>query len=193
MLFQTICATTMSEIEIIEGCIRKEAKFQRMLVVNYAPMLLTVSRRYCPANIGAKDNLQDAFIRIFNNIEKFDSNKGTLATWMRKIVINTALKKLNKKRLTQEQSTDSFQEIALEPSVYQYFDAEEIISLIMTLPEGLKQVFNLHAVEGYSHKEIGELLGIKETTSRNNLSKAKKILQTKIYHQNQRESCTKTS
>lgn len=178
----------MSETEIIKGCLQKDAKAQRILVANYAPMLLTVSRRYCPANIGAKDNLQDAFIRIFNNIEKFDATKGALVTWMRTIVINSALKKLNKKCFTHEQSTDEFQEIAFEPNIYQHFAAEDIMDLIVTLPEGLRQVFNLHAIEGYSHREIGETLGIRETTSRNNLSKAKKLLQTKLHHLNQTES-----
>lgn len=178
----------MSETEIIQGCLRKKPKAQKMLVAEYGPMLLTVSRRYCPVSVGAKDNLQDAFIQIFSNIEKFDPSKGSLSTWMRKIVINTALKKINKKCFTQEQSTDEFQEITLEPKIYEHLNAEDILHIIATLPEGLRQVFNLHAIEGYSHKEIGTLLSIKETTSRNNLSKAKKILQVKLQHQKYTES-----
>jgi len=183
----------MAEREIIQGCLDKNPKFQRMLVVNYSPTLMTVSRRYCPANIGAEDVLQDAFIKIFGNIKQFNSEKGNLISWMRKIVINTALQKMNKMSFSHEQSTDQFEEIQLDPSVYQHLEAENIMEIIATLPDGYRQVFNLYAIEGYSHKEIGKMLGIEEATSRGNLSRAKKILRTKLDNQKQQESWAKIS
>gem|GEM_PF-170979 len=158
----------MSELDIIEGCLKEDHRFQRLLVANYAPMLLSVSRRYCPAYIGAEDILQDAFIKIFEKIKQFNPDKGSLATWMRKIVINTALKKMNKRAFTHEKSTDVFEEIPFSPSAYEHLEAEDIMKLIATLPEGYRQVFSLHAIEGYSHKEIGQLLNIQEVTSRSN-------------------------
>lgn len=178
----------MSEDEIIQGCLKNDPRYQRLLVANYSPMLLTVSRRYCPANIGAEDILQDAFIKIFDKIKQHNSERGNLAGWMRKIVINTALKKMQKRSYTHERSTDEFEDVQLHPSVYQHLDAEGIIALIAELPEGYRQVFNLYSVEGYSHKEIAEMMGCKESTSRSNLFKAKKILRTKLSNQKQQES-----
>jgi len=152
----------MSTQEIIKGCISKDAKYQRLLVVNYSAMLLTVSRRYTPINADAEDVLQDAFIKIFGAIKQFDANKGALETWMRTIVINTALKRLNKKCFTHERTVDRFAEIQLHPTVYDHLQAEDVMKLIDTLPDGYRQVFNLAVVEGYPHKDIATLLDIEE-------------------------------
>ena len=181
----------MTTQEIIKGCLNKETKYQRLLVVNYSPMLLTVSRRYTPVGIAPEDILQDAFIKIFGAIHQFDINRGTLEVWMRKIVINTALKKLNKKCFSFEKSTDQFEDIQLPPAVYSHLDEEDVMALINTLPDGYRQVFNLNAIEGYSHKEIGDLLGIGASTSRSNLSKAKKLLRIKLKNQKMHEAWTR--
>ncbi len=178
----------MTVQDIINGCIKNDAKYQRLLVVNYSPMLLTVSRRYTPISADAEDVLQDAFIKIFGAIRQFDSNKGKLETWMRTIVINTALKRLNKKCFTHERTVDQFDEIQLHPTVYDHLQAEDVMTLINTLPDGYRQVFNLAVVEGYPHKEIAELLDIAEATSRSNLSKAKKLLRAKLSNQKKQES-----
>jgi len=178
----------MTVQEIIKGCIKNDAKYQRLLVVNYSPMLLTVSRRYTPISADAEDVLQDAFIKIFGAIRQFDSNKGKLETWMRTIVINTALKRLNKKCFTHERTVEQFDEIQLHPTVYDHLQAEDVMALINTLPDGYRQVFNLAVVEGYPHKEIAKLLDIAEATSRSNLSKAKKLLRTKLSNQKKQES-----
>jgi len=106
---------------------------------------------------------------------------------MRKIVINTALKKMNKRAFTHEKSTDVFEEIPFSPSAYEHLEAEDIMKLIATLPEGYRQVFSLHAIEGYSHKEIGQLLNIQEVTSRSHLFKAKKQLKSMLNDLNQEE------
>ena len=89
-------------------------------------------------------------------------------------MINTALKRLNKKSFTHEKTVDRFDDIKLDPAIYGHLQAEDVINLINTLPDGYRQVFNLAVVEGYSHKEIAALLNIREATSRSNLSKAKK-------------------
>ncbi len=179
---------SMTEKDIIKGCLKNDPKYQRLLVVNYSPMLLTVSRRYTPANIGAEDVLQDAFIKIFQHIKQYNPEKGKLDMWMRRIVINTALKKLNKRCFTHERATDQFQDIQLHPNVYSHLEAEDVMDVIATLPDGYRQVFNLYSIEGYSHKEIAAMLGIEEGTSRSNLFKAKKILRTKLSNQKKQES-----
>ena len=178
----------MSELEIIKGCIKKKPKYQRLLVVNYSSMLLTVSRRYTPNHADAEDVLQDAFIKIFGAIQQFDRKKGSLEAWMRKIVINTALKRLNKKCFTHEKTVECFAEIQLLPAIYDHLQAEDVMTLINQIPNGYRQVFNLAVVEGYPHKEIAALLNIDEATSRSNLSKAKKLLRKKLENQKKQES-----
>lgn len=182
----------MTTQEIIKGCISDDPKAQRFLVVNYSAMLLTVSRRYTPSNADAEDVLQDAFIKIFRAIKQFDSDKGYLGGWMRKIVINTALKRLTKKSFTHEKPVERFEEIELQPAAYGHLQAEDVMKLINTLPDGYRQIFNLSVVEGYSHKEIGDLLNIGESTSRSKLSRAKKILRDKLNEQKKLEAWTKT-
>ena len=177
----------MSVQEIIAGCINNDAQCQRLLVVNYSTMLLTVSRRYTPVSADAEDVLQDAYIKIFAAIKQFDPKKGKLEIWMRKIVINTALKRLNKKCFTHEKTVERFDEIQLSPAVYDHLQAEDVMRLINTLPDGYRQVFNLAVVEGYAHKEIAVLLNIEESTSRSNLSKAKQHLRKKLKNQEKQE------
>jgi len=162
-----------------------------LLVFNYSTMLLTVSRRYTPINADADDVLQDSFIKIFGAIKQFDSSKGTLESWMCRIVINTALKRLNKKCFTHERTVDRFEEIQQQPAIYDLLQAEDVLSLINTLPDGYRQVFNLAVVEDYPHKEIAALLGIQESTSRSNLSKAKKLLRKKLDNQKNQELWTR--
>lgn len=181
----------MSVEEIIKGCINQEPKYQRLLVANYSSMLLTVSRRYTPINADAKDVLQDAYIKIFGAINKFDSNKGALESWMRKIVINTALKRLNKKCFTHERTVDRFEEIKQQPAIYNMLQAEDVMTLINSLPDGYRQVFNMAVVEGYPHKEIAKLLGIQVSTSRSNLTRAKKLIRQKLENQKNQELWTK--
>jgi RNA polymerase sigma-70 factor (ECF subfamily) len=177
----------MSVTEIIEGCINEDAQCQRLLVVNYSAMLLSVSRRYTPISADAEDVLQDAYIKIFGAIRQFDPKRGALESWMRKIVVNTALKRLNKKCFTHERSVERFDEKHLPPAAYEYLQAEDVMKLINTLPDGYRQVFNLSVVEGYPHKEIAALLEIEESSSRSNLSKAKKLLRKKLRNQEKRE------
>ena len=159
--------------------------------MNYSSELLTVARRYMPDQMYAEDILQESFIKAFDHIESFDEDKGSLSSWLRKIVINTSLKKLNKKCFTQELYPEKQYDIKLHPSVYEKLDAEDLMILIDRLPDGYKQVFNLYVIEGFSHKEISELIGIKEVSSRSNLSRAKEILRTKIQEQKKTKSWAK--
>lgn len=143
-------------------------------------MLLTVARRYMRDADSARDILQEAFIRIFQAIDKYRAT-GSFEGWMRRIVITTALKTLDRSWFRRElPGLECVPTPALEPEVFTEMGAEELMQVIARLPEGFRQVFNLYVVEGYSHQEIGELLGIAESTSRSQLSRARQLLQVQI-------------
>lgn len=146
-------------------------------------MLYAVARRYIKDEHGAKDVLQDAFISILANIPKlqhFDS----VEAWMRKIVVRTALKTFRKTYKKMEGGDlDKTKDPVVMPQVFGTMGAEDLIKIIQRLPEGYRQVFNLYVIEEYSHKEIGELLGIEESSSRSQLTRARKMLQKQIINQ----------
>jgi len=113
---------------------------------------------------------------------------------MRKICVNVALRSLRKKNLEVSTLTVDFNNrIAVEPEVMANFGKDDLMKVVMTLPEGYRQVFNLSVIEGYSHREIGEMLGIKEVSSRSNLSRAKQILRKKLQAYKNSDQWIKTS
>ena len=170
----------VTEKELIKGCIQEDRYYQQELFRRYAGKMLMVCMRYARHEMEAEDLLQDAFIKVFDNINKFEY-KGSFEGWIRRIVINTALKNYSKKRFKQEQiGLENYPDLPLEPEIYAHLQEEELLRLIAKLPEGYRLVFNLYAVEGYSHKEIADMLGIQESTSRSQLVKARKMLQAMI-------------
>jgi RNA polymerase sigma-70 factor (ECF subfamily) len=177
---------------IISGCKKREPGAQKALVFRYTGILLTVCRRYTRNELDAEDVLQDAYIEIFKSFKNFDANKGTLEGWMKKIVINTALKQFRAQKNWLENGLQVIDnDIPILPSVYEKLQEEELIQLISSLPEGYRQVFNLYAIEGYSHREISSLLGIEEASSRSNLSRARGLLKDKLKQIKKTESWMK--
>ena len=167
----------MTEQELIAGCIKEDRKCQQALFRRYSGILLAVCMRYARHQMEAEDIVQDAFIKIFDNLTQFH-NKGSFEGWMKRIVINTALKKANRKSFKNEQiGIEDHVDQPFNPSVYDDLEVDEIMAMIHQLPDGYRIVFNLYAIEGYSHKEIADLLGIQESTSRSQLVKARKMLQ----------------
>jgi RNA polymerase sigma-70 factor (ECF subfamily) len=167
----------VTEKELVKGCMREDRRCQQELFLRYSGKMLAVCLRYTRHRMEAEDILQDAFIKVFDNISKFEF-KGSFEGWIRRIVINTALKNYSKKSFKQEQiGLENQPELPLEPEIYNTLQEEELLRLINQLPDGYRVVFNLYAVEGYSHKEIADLLGIQESTSRSQLVKARKMLQ----------------
>ena len=166
----------LNENEIIEGCVRKDVHYQKLLYEQFAPKMMGVSLRYCNSRMEAEDVLQDAFIKVFNKIKTFE-NRGSLEGWIRKIVVFTALKS-NDKRIQKFEpgNLDNVQETAFDARAISNLETEELMNILKQLPEGYQTVFNLYAIEGYSHKEIGEMLGISEVTSRTQFSRAKQNL-----------------
>lgn len=141
---------------------------------------MSVCYRYASDVPGAEDMLQEAFIKIFSHIDQFKF-EGSFEGWMRRIVVNTALKTLQKKKMNFYEPGEQYEtHQQTYPFVYAHLNAEELMKLINALPDGYRIVFNLNVVEGYSHDEIAELLNIKASTSRSQLVKARRMLQEQI-------------
>ena len=170
----------MNQKELIAGCIRGDRQCQKALFQQYSGKLLAVCIRYTRHRMEAEDVLQDAFIKIFKNLEKFEG-KGSFEGWMRRIVVNTALKNYNKSSFKKEKiGLEDYQEGSMDPDVIASLYQEELLKVIEELPNGYRIVFNLYVIEGFSHREIAKELGIQESTSRSQLVKARKMLQSKI-------------
>ena len=168
----------MTDEQIVKGCIDKNAIAQKNLYEKFSRKMMGVCLRYCDSTEEAEDVVQNGFISIFENIESFKGT-GSLEGWVRKIMVNTALTNIRKnKKLKQNIELDSV-EFMLPSNIYQNdsFAAKDLLKIIQTLPVGFKTVFNLYAIEGYSHKEIGEMLNISEGTSKSQYSRAKAHLQ----------------
>ncbi|MFK7809502.1 MAG: RNA polymerase sigma factor [Saprospiraceae bacterium] len=175
---------SVTELEIIKGCIRNDRQCQRALFDRYSGLMLSVCRRYTRHEMEAEDILQDALIKVFKNIEKFKF-EGSFEGWVRRIVVNTALKNYKKSSVQKEQiGLESYQEGSMEPKAVANLGEEELMNLIGQLPDGYRVVFNLYVVEGYSHKEIAEMLQVKESTSRSQLVKARRMLQEMLIKRN---------
>ena len=167
----------MDVAKLIEGCKRGEALSQRKLLEVYTPLLYNVSLRYAVDRAQAKDILQDSWINIFNGILKY-KHEGKLEGWMTRIVINIALRKLNSKDMVNAVYTHTFYESpSEEPSALSELQYDDLLRLVNRLPEVSREVFKMAIIDGLKHKEIGEILGIQESTSRAHLTRAKKKLQ----------------
>ena len=139
--------------------------------------MLGVCRRYSRNYDDAKDILQDSFLKIFKNLSEF-RNEGSLGGWIRKTVVHTALNYYRNSSFKNEKSgLDKHQGyVEIEPGAYENLNVQDIIAAISTLPDGYRMVFNLYAIEGYSHKEIAVMLDFDESTSRSQLYKARNTL-----------------
>ncbi len=166
----------LNEDEIIEGCIKNDVHYQKMLYERFAPKMMGVSLRYCNSKMEAEDVLQDSFIKIFNKINTF-KKKGSFEGWIRKIVVFTALKS-NDKRVKKFEPGDieNTKEQVFNAKAISNIETKNLLSILQQLPTGYKKVFSLYAIDGYSHKEIGQMLNISEVTSRTQYSRAKKQL-----------------
>jgi RNA polymerase sigma factor (sigma-70 family) len=170
----------VTEKELIEGCTKEDRHCQREVFNRFAGKMMTVSLRYSRHRMEAEDLLQDAFIKVFDNIHRFEG-KGSFEGWIRRILINTALKNVSKHSFQKEGiGMEGVLETSVDPTVFSHLSEEELLKIIAKLPDGYRMVFNLYCIEGYSHKEIGEALGIEESTSRSQLTKARAMLQNQV-------------
>ena len=172
----------MTEDELIRGCLRGEATCQKELFDRYASRMLGVCNRYARNSGDAEDILQDAFIKVFDKIRQFKF-EGSFEGWIRRITVNTALKKYSLRRYEKEVSGYEIKdrdESGLEPSAYSHLTQKELMELINNLPDGYRLIFNLYVIEGYQHDEIAAMLRIQPGTSRSQLVKARNMLQKQL-------------
>ena len=167
----------ISESDLIEGCIKGDRKMQYELYERYAPKMYGVCLRYAANNEEAEDILQEGFIKVFKKIGSFRS-EGSFEGWIRRIFVNTAIEQFRKK--TYLQPITEQEESTIEGKYLSVLDSlaeKDIIELVQQLSPGYRTVFNMYVVEGYTHKQIAEAMGISEGTSKSQLSRAKLILQ----------------
>lgn len=163
---------------IVAGCIAGNRNCQSDLYTLFAPKMMIVCLRYSKNLEEAEEILQDGFIRVFKFISQF-KNEGSLEGWIRKIMVNCALQKLRSQanlRPVVSLNTQLHDE-AYEDSIIENIDGKEMLRMVQALSPVYRMVFNLYFFEGYKHREIAELLGIEEGTSKSNLAQAKKNLQ----------------
>jgi len=146
------------------------------LYERFAGKMYAVCLRYARTPADAPDILQEGFLKVFSKLEQFQF-QGSFEGWIRRIMVNTALRTYQKQRFDNETSGyERLPEVAVDPDAISTLSEAELIGLIAKLPDGYRVVFNLVAIEGYSHAEVAETLGIQESTSRSQLTKARRWL-----------------
>jgi RNA polymerase sigma factor (sigma-70 family) len=167
----------ISESDLLEGCRRGDRKMQQELYNRFAPKMYGVCLRYASNAEEAEDILQEGFIKIFNKINSY-RGEGSFEGWIRRIFVNTAIEHYRKKIYLQP--ITETEENTVEGKYLSVLDSlaeKDIVQLIQQLSPGYRTVFNMYVVEGYTHKQIADILGISEGTSKSQLSRAKLILQ----------------
>ena len=168
------------ETDLIIACKRQNAKAQRMLYDKYATLMLGLCRRYIKGELEAEDVMINGFMKVFTKIELFEG-KGSFEGWMKRIMINEALGYIRKnKAMYLEIEIEAAEREPDYNKISTELETKDLLKMVNELPSGYRTIFNLYAIEGYSHKEISELLGINENTSKSQLSRARMHLQKKL-------------
>jgi RNA polymerase sigma-70 factor (ECF subfamily) len=171
--------------ECLEGCKAGDRKMQEMLYMQTAPKMLAVCMRYAKDRMEAEDVLQMGYVKIFQKISAY-RNEGSLEGWIRRIMVNTAIESYRKnlRSLSIVTMETVYEQAALSPDSYRddfsSLGLQDLMKVIQKLANGYRMVFNMYVIEGYSHKEIAETLGISEGASKSQLSRARAILQQEI-------------
>jgi RNA polymerase sigma-70 factor (ECF subfamily) len=168
----------MTEQALIAGCLQNEIIAQKELYNKYSPKMLSVCYRFAVCKEDAEDMLQEGFIKIFSQIHTFQ-NKGAFEGWIRRIIVHTCINFLKKnKKFNENIDLEYAQQVsAREESIGSFLQSKQIIECIRVLPIGYRTVLNLYAIEGFSHREIAEILDIEESTSRSQFTRAKSMLE----------------
>jgi RNA polymerase sigma factor (sigma-70 family) len=168
----------MTEEAILQGCLHNHPVAQRELYNRFSPKMLAVCYRFAHNREDAEDMLQESFIKVFSQIHTFQ-NKGAFEGWIRRIIVHTCINHLKKNKRFNE-SVDIMNANGIqvrEESIPSIVQAKQIVECIRLLPIGYRTVLNLYAIEGYSHKEIADMLDIEESTSRSQYTRAKQMLE----------------
>jgi RNA polymerase sigma factor (sigma-70 family) len=174
----------IGESDLIRGCINGDRRMQELLYNSYSAKMYGVCLRYAGNTDDAQDILQEGFIKVFRNLERFRA-EGSFEGWIRRIFVNTAIehyrRKVNMYPVTENQENN------VEDKDWSAFDrlaAKDLMKLIQELSPGYRAVFNLYVIEGYTHKDIAQMMGISEGTSKSQLARAKAILKNIITGKN---------
>lgn len=167
----------ITEGDLIVGCLQGNRRMQEELYNRFSPRMYAVCLRYAGNAEEAEDILQEGFIKIFKKLDSFRS-EGSFEGWVRRIFVNTAIEHFRRKRYLMPVTEKEENTIEGKyTSVLDELAEKDILSLVQELSPGYRTVFNMYVVEGYTHKEIADMLGISEGTSKSQLSRAKVILQ----------------
>ena len=167
---------TISDTRLIEQCKKGKARYQKILYDKFACKVYPVCYRYAKNEEDAKDILQETFIRVYSKLDTFQ-DKGSFEGWIRKIAVNTSIRHYqNSLRKIDQHDIEYAPDLASDETILSEMNAADILKKISELPNGYRVIFNLYAIEGYSHKEIAEELGISESSSRSQLTRARQSL-----------------
>ena len=169
----------MTEQELVEGCIREDRICQRELWSRYSKKIMSLCLRYCNSQEEAEDALMEAYVKIYDNLSKFRF-QSSLETWMRRVAVNLCINKIRARKHIWTSITDDEYRLGYNDDAFEDLQVNQIMKMVEALPVGYRTVFNMYAIEGYSHKDIAEMLGIDEGTSRSQFAKARKVLQQQI-------------
>ena len=171
----------MTDKQLVRACLKGDLKAQKQLYVIYASRMKGICIRYAYNHEQAEDMLQEAFIRVFTKMHMYKSD-GPLGAWIRRIVVNTAAEiyRKEKKFLENSEIEGKEYEFRLNDFIIEQLAADDLLEKIQKLPDGYRVVFNLYAIEGYSHKEIAEQLNISENTSKSQYSRARAAIRKMI-------------
>lgn len=170
-----------SDQELVLACQKNYRKAQRELYDRFSPMMKGICLRYANSEIEADDILQESFMKVFRNLDGY-REQGMLGAWIRRLTVNTAIEFYRKNQTQLKHLNDLALETETRGSVelFETIDLEILQAEIQKLPDGYRMVFNLYGIEGFTHVEISEQLGISVGTSKSQFSRAKKILQKKV-------------
>lgn len=173
------------ELFLVEQCKANYRLAQRTIYDRYAPLFFTICKRYAKDHLESEQLMQDSFLKIFQNIQQFQG-KGSFEGWMKKILVNTCLDHVKSKQFKQEQLTvyaddvhETFNTVSFNDAINN-IDAAPLFALIQSLPPTTQAVFNLYVFEGYSHKEISNMLTMSVGTSQWHVNNARNTLKVKL-------------
>lgn len=169
---------TLTDEELLKGCLEKDRKYQEQLYRKYSRKMYSICQAYARDKDMAQDILQDSFVKVFLKIGTFEKGN-SLEGWIRRVVTNTAIDYFRQSRKLNNfiELEEAHSQRLSDDSINKAINVEEILYFLRKLPEGARIIFNLYAIEGYTHKEIADRLSISEGTSKSQYSRAKSILQ----------------
>jgi len=173
--------TGMSDQELLAGCLKKNADAQRALFAKYGERMMGLCLRYAGSREEAQDYLQEGFIKVFDKLSQYNGS-GSLGGWISTVMVNTALIQLRKKkREGYSEDIDEMYDLSTnDHDVLDKMSADELMQIVTAMPTGYRTVFNLFAIEGFSHKEIAASLEISVSTSKTQFHKAKAFLKKQL-------------